>query len=107
MLRADAIIRGDYRSDAGGTGLKHLKTFPDRFDVGIAEEHAITMAAGWPGWRTSIFCGVSTFLQRGYDQLIHDVCAKLGVTLCIDRAGLGRTATPSGVFDIAIATCPI
>ena len=91
-----------------GTGLETFgKRFPDRFfDVGIAEEHAITMAAGLArGGVHPFFAVYSTFLQRGYDQLLHDVCLqKLGVTLCIDRAGLvGEDGdTHQGVFDIAM-----
>ena len=91
-----------------GTGLESFgKRFSDRFfDVGIAEEHAVTMAAGLArGGVHPFFAVYSTFLQRGYDQLIHDVCLqKLGVTLCIDRAGLvGEDGdTHQGVFDIAM-----
>lgn len=91
-----------------GTGLEDFgKRYPDRFfDVGIAEEHAVTMAAGLArGGVHPFFAVYSTFLQRGYDQLIHDVCLqKLGVTLCIDRAGLvGEDGeTHQGVFDIAM-----
>lgn len=91
-----------------GTGLEGFgKRYPDRFfDVGIAEEHAVTMAAGLArGGVHPFFAVYSTFLQRGYDQLIHDVCLqKLGVTLCIDRAGLvGEDGdTHQGVFDIAM-----
>lgn len=91
-----------------GTGLEGFgKKYPARFfDVGIAEEHAVTMAAGLASGGVHPFFAVySTFLQRGYDQLIHDVCLqKLGVTLLIDRAGLvGEDGdTHQGVFDIAM-----
>jgi 1-deoxy-D-xylulose-5-phosphate synthase len=89
-----------------GTGLTEVKKkFPERvFDVGIAEEHAIIMAAGLAkaGWKpvVSIY---STFLQRSYDQLIHDVCLQsLPVTICVDRAGLvgDDGKTHQGIYDI-------
>ncbi|MDR3050645.1 MAG: 1-deoxy-D-xylulose-5-phosphate synthase [Oscillospiraceae bacterium] len=90
-----------------GTGLTPFETrFPDRFfDVGIAEEHAVTLAAGMAcGGLRPFFAVYSTFLQRGYDQLLHDVCLQnLPVCLLIDRAGLvGEDgATHHGVFDLA------
>ncbi len=90
-----------------GTGLKDFaKKFPDRFfDVGIAEEHAVTFAAAMAsqGLRPVVAL-YSTFLQRGFDQLIHDVCIqKLPVTFAIDRAGVvGEDgATHNGVFDLS------
>lgn len=87
-----------------------MKEFPDRtFDVGIAEQHAITLAAGFATQGIIPFCVIySTFLQRGYDQLIHDVALQnLPVIFCIDRAGLvGHDgATHHGVFDIAFLNC--
>ena len=90
-----------------GTGLQAFaERFPERFsDVGIAEEHLITVAAGMAAAGLKPYVGVySTFLQRGYDQLIHDVCLeKLPVTLLIDRSGLvGQDgATHQGVFDLS------
>ncbi len=90
-----------------GTGMGAFgKQFPERFhDVGIAEEHLITTAAGMAAAGLRPYAAVySTFLQRGYDQLIHDVCLeKLPVTLLIDRAGLvGQDgATHQGVFDLS------
>lgn len=90
-----------------GTGLSAFASrFPERFyDVGIAEEHLITTAAGMASAGLRPYVGVySTFLQRGYDQLIHDVCLeKLPVTLLIDRSGLvGQDgATHQGVFDLS------
>ena len=90
-----------------GTGLSGFAArFPERFfDVGIAEEHLITTAAGMAAAGLRPYVGVySTFLQRGYDQLIHDVCLeKLPVTLLIDRGGLvGQDgATHQGVFDLS------
>jgi 1-deoxy-D-xylulose-5-phosphate synthase len=90
-----------------GTGLDEFaKKFPNRlFDVGIAEQHGVTFAAGLAsaGMRP-IFAVYSTFLQRGYDQIVHDVCLqKLPVIFAIDRAGLvgADGETHHGVFDIA------
>ena len=90
-----------------GTGLEVFRAaHPDRFfDVGIAEEHALTFAAGLAagGYRpvTAIY---STFLQRAYDQIIHDVALqRLPVVMCIDRAGLSQAdgATHHGIFDVS------
>lgn len=92
---------------SSGSGLLPLQqAFPDRvFDVGIAEQHAVTFAAGWAARGFVPYCIVySTFLQRAYDQLIHDVALQnLPVVFCIDRAGLvGEDgATHHGVFDMA------
>ena len=92
---------------SSGSGLLSLQqVFPDRvFDVGIAEQHAVTFAAGWAARGFIPYCIVySTFLQRAYDQLIHDVALQnLPVVFCIDRAGLvGEDgATHHGVFDMA------
>ncbi|MBQ4567107.1 MAG: 1-deoxy-D-xylulose-5-phosphate synthase [Desulfovibrio sp.] len=90
-----------------GTGTNLFRErFPERFvDTGICEQHAVTFAAGLAiqGYRPALAI-YSTFLQRGYDQVVHDVCLqKLPVTFCIDRAGLvGEDgATHHGVFDIA------
>lgn len=94
-----------------GSSLHYMKNiFPDRtFDVGIAEQHAITFAAGLATQGFLPFCVIySTFLQRGYDQLIHDVALQnLKVIFCIDRAGLvGEDgATHQGIFDIAFLRC--
>ena len=88
-----------------GTGLKAFaKQFPERFfDVGIAEEHAVTMAAGMAAAGAHPMVALySTFAQRAYDQLVHDVCLQnLPVTLCLDRAGLVGADGPThhGVFD--------
>lgn len=90
-----------------GTGLDAFKTqYPDRFfDVGIAEEHAVTFAAGLARNGLKPFFAVySTFLQRGYDQILHDVCIQnLPVTFCLDRAGLVGSdgETHHGVFDLS------
>lgn len=92
---------------SSSSGLLPLQqAFPDRvFDVGIAEQHAVTFAAGWAARGFIPYCIIySTFLQRAYDQLIHDVALQnLPVVFCIDRAGLvGEDgATHHGVFDMA------
>ena len=94
-----------------GSSLHYMQQqFPSRtFDVGIAEEHAVTFAAGLATQGLLPFLVIySTFLQRGYDQLIHDVALQeLKVIFCIDRAGLvGEDgATHQGVFDIAYLRC--
>lgn len=91
----------------GGTGLdKFAQKFPDRiFDVGIAEQHAVTFAAGMATEGMAPFCAIySTFLQRGYDQLVHDVVLQnLPVRFAMDRAGLvgADGATHAGVYDLA------
>jgi 1-deoxy-D-xylulose-5-phosphate synthase len=90
-----------------GCSMHHLMNrFPDRFfDVGIAEQHAVTFSAGLAMDNLTPFCNIySSFLQRGYDQIIHDVALqKLPVILCIDRAGLvGEDgATHHGAYDMA------
>ncbi len=94
-----------------GSSLKYMmKEFPDRaFDVGIAEQHAVTLAAGMATQGMIPFCAIySTFLQRAYDQVIHDVALQnLPVVFCIDRAGIvgADGATHHGVFDIAYLNC--
>jgi 1-deoxy-D-xylulose-5-phosphate synthase len=94
-----------------GSSLKFmLETFPERtFDVGIAEQHAVTLAAGMATQGIVSFCNIySTFLQRAFDQVIHDVALQnLPVILCLDRAGLvGEDgATHHGVFDLAYLNC--
>ena len=94
-----------------GTGLDLFeKAYPDRcFDVGIAEQHAVTFAAGLATEGFKPFCAIySTFLQRGYDQLMHDVALQnLPVRFAIDRAGLvgADGATHAGAFDVAYLCC--
>ncbi|MEH6705885.1 MAG: 1-deoxy-D-xylulose-5-phosphate synthase, partial [Galbibacter orientalis] len=94
-----------------GSSLKYMmEQFPERaFDVGIAEQHAVTLAAGMATQGLIPFCNIySTFLQRAYDQVVHDVALqKLPVIFCLDRAGLvGEDgATHHGVFDIAYLRC--
>lgn len=96
-----------------GTGLdKFAKAFPDRsFDVGIAEQHAVTFAAGLAAQGMRPFCAIySTFLQRAYDQVVHDVAIQnLPVRFAIDRAGLvgADGSTHAGSFDVTyLATLP-
>lgn len=94
-----------------GSSLKFMmQAFPERaFDVGIAEQHAVTLAAGMVTRGFKVFCTIySTFLQRAYDQVIHDVAIQnLPVVFCVDRAGLvGEDgATHHGAFDIAFLRC--
>ena len=90
-----------------GTGLKRFRNmYPERFfDVGIAEEHAVTFAAGLAaGGLKPIVAIYSSFLQRAYDQILHDVCIQnLSVVFCIDRAGLVGSdgETHQGIFDLS------
>lgn len=90
-----------------GSSLKYMMdVFPERaIDVGIAEQHAVTLAAGIALGGFTVFCAIySTFLQRAYDQVVHDIALQnIPVVFCIDRAGLvGEDgATHQGVFDIA------
>jgi 1-deoxy-D-xylulose-5-phosphate synthase len=111
MMAKDPKIVAISAAMLEGTGLAEVrKHFPERvYDVGIAEEHAVIMAAGMAkeGWKpvVSIY---STFLQRSFDQLIHDVAIQaLPVTVCIDRAGLvgDDGKTHQGVFDISYTRC--
>ena len=94
-----------------GTGLNAMmKTSPSRvFDVGIAEQHAVTFAAGLAAEGMKPFAAIySTFLQRGYDQLVHDVAIQnLPVRFAIDRAGVvgADGSTHAGVFDLAFLSC--
>ncbi|MFS8034550.1 putative 1-deoxy-D-xylulose-5-phosphate synthase [Helianthus anomalus] len=95
----------------GGTGLNYFqKRFPERcFDVGIAEQHAVTFAAGLAVEGLKPFCAIySSFLQRGYDQVVHDVdLQKLPVRFAMDRAGLVGADGPThcGAFDITYMAC--
>ncbi len=94
-----------------GSSLKYMMAaFPNRaFDVGIAEQHAVTLAAGMATQGLIPFCNIySTFLQRAYDQIIHDVAIqKLPVIFCLDRAGLvgADGVTHHGVFDLSYLRC--
>ncbi|MBC7389383.1 MAG: 1-deoxy-D-xylulose-5-phosphate synthase [Opitutaceae bacterium] len=87
-----------------------MKAMPDRaFDVGIAEQHAVTFSAGLATQGLIPFCNIySTFMQRAYDQVIHDVCIQnLNVVFCLDRAGLAGADGPThhGAYDIAYMRC--
>lgn len=94
-----------------GSSLKYMMdALPERaFDVGIAEQHAVTLAAGLVAKGMIVYCNIySTFMQRAYDQLIHDVCLQnLPVIFCLDRAGLvGEDGgTHHGIFDLAYLNC--
>src|SRR5450631_2240428 len=107
----DEKIVGITAAMPSGTGIDIFnKAFPDRtFDVGIAEQHAVTFAAGLATEGYKPFCAIySTFLQRGYDQIVHDVAIQsLPVRFAIDRAGLvgADGATHAGSFDNAYLGC--
>lgn len=94
-----------------GSSLRFMMdAFPERaFDVGIAEQHAVTFAAGLATQGFIVFCNIySTFLQRAYDQVIHDVCLqKIPVIFCLDRAGIVGEDGPThhGIFDLAYLNC--
>ncbi len=94
-----------------GSSLKFMMdAFPKRaFDVGIAEQHAVTFSAGLATQGFVVFCNIySTFLQRAYDQVIHDVCLqKIPVIFCLDRAGIVGEDGPThhGIFDLAYLNC--
>jgi len=111
MARLDSRLIGITPAMREGSGLvRFAEEFPDRyFDVGIAEQHAVTFAAGLAceGMRP-VLAIYSTFLQRGYDQLIHDVCIQnLPIVFALDRAGLvgGDGATHNGAFDLTYLRC--
>jgi 1-deoxy-D-xylulose-5-phosphate synthase len=87
-----------------------MKEMPDRaIDVGIAEQHAVTLAAGMATQGMTVFCNIySTFMQRAFDQVIHDVCIQeLPVIFCLDRAGFAGADGPThhGAYDIAYMRC--
>ena len=109
--RADARVVGITAAMPSGTGLSQLKKeLPAQYhDVGIAEEHAALFAAGIAARDLRPVCAIySTFLQRAYDMLIHDVCLqRLPVTFCMDRAGVSPSDGPThhGLFDIAYLRC--
>jgi 1-deoxy-D-xylulose-5-phosphate synthase len=111
LARKNQKIVGITPAMPSGSSLKFMMdVFPERaFDVGIAEQHAVTLAAGMATQDVIVFCNIySTFLQRAYDQVIHDVALQnLPVIFCLDRAGLvGEDgATHHGVFDLAYLRC--
>jgi 1-deoxy-D-xylulose-5-phosphate synthase len=111
--RTDSRVVAITAAMPSGTGLDAFaKTYPDRFfDVGIAEQHAVTFAAGLAAQGMRPFCAIySTFLQRAYDQVVHDVAIQnLPVRFAIDRAGLvgADGATHAGSFDVTyLASLP-
>ncbi|XP_024389703.1 probable 1-deoxy-D-xylulose-5-phosphate synthase, chloroplastic isoform X2 [Physcomitrium patens] len=107
----DKSIIGIHAAMGGGTGMNMFaKRFPERcFDVGIAEQHAVTFAAGLACEGLKPFCSIySSFLQRGYDQVVHDVdLQKLPVRFAMDRAGLVGADGPThcGAFDVTYMAC--
>ena len=111
LAKKDKKIVGITAAMPSGTGLNLLeKELPDQFiDVGIAEEHAVLCAAGMATSGFHPVCAIySTFLQRAYDQIIHDVALQdLPVLFCMDRAGLSPNdgATHHGLFDLSYLRC--
>ncbi len=109
--RRDKSVLGITAAMAGGTGLqKLLDELPDQYyDVGIAEQNAVLLAAGMALQGAKPVCAIySTFLQRAYDQIVHDVCLQeLDVTFAMDRAGLVGDDGPThhGAFDISYLRC--
>ncbi|MCI4671055.1 MAG: 1-deoxy-D-xylulose-5-phosphate synthase [Bacteroidia bacterium] len=111
LAKQDEKVMGVTPAMPSGCSLKYmLAEMPDRsFDVGIAEQHAVTFSAGLATQGLKPFCNIySTFMQRAYDQVIHDVAIqKLPVIFCLDRAGLAGAdgATHQGAFDLAYFRC--
>ena len=111
IMREDPTVAGISAAMLEGTGLAEVKgEFPDRiFDVGIAEQHAVSMAAGMASNGMSPFVSIySTFMQRSFDQIVHDICLQnLPVTLVADRAGIvGEDGkTHHGAFDVTYLRC--
>ena len=111
LMREDESVVGISAAMLEGTGLAEVQEeFPNRvFDVGIAEQHAVSMAAGMASTGLNPFVSIySTFLQRAFDQVLHDVCLQnLPVTLIVDRAGIvGEDGkTHHGAFDLSYLRC--
>ncbi len=111
LMREDESVVGISAAMLDGTGLAEVRRdFPDRvFDVGIAEQHAVSMAAGMASNGLNPFVSIySTFLQRAFDQVVHDICIQnLPVTLIADRAGIvGEDGkTHHGAFDVSYLRC--
>ena len=111
LCQKDSTIVGITAAMPSGTGMKHLeKALPDRYyDVGIAEEHAVIFAAGMASMGFHPVVAIySSFLQRAYDCIHHDVCLQdLPVIFCMDRSGLSANDGPThhGLFDIAYLRC--
>jgi len=107
LARTNQNIYGITPAMPTGSSLRYMmEAFPERaIDVGIAEQHAVTLAAGLATQGKVVFCAIyATFFQRAYDQVIHDVCLQnLPVIFCLDRAGIvGEDgATHHGIFDLA------
>jgi 1-deoxy-D-xylulose-5-phosphate synthase len=111
LAKADSRIMGVTPAMPSGSSLNIMMVaMPDRaFDVGIAEQHAVTFSAGLATQGLIPFCNIySTFMQRAYDQVIHDVCLQnLPVVFCLDRAGFAGADGPThhGAYDIAFFRC--
>ncbi len=111
LARKNSKLVGITAAMPSGTSLlKMMEELPDRaFDVGIAEQHAVTFAAGLATQGIKPFVAIySTFLQRGYDQIVHDVAIqKLPIVFCMDRAGVAGADGPThhGLYDIAYMRC--
>ncbi len=111
LMKQDPAVVGISAAMLEGTGLEEVRqSFPDRvYDVGIAEQHAVSMAAGMAATGAKPFVSIySTFLQRAFDQVVHDVCLQdLPVTIIADRAGVvGEDGkTHHGAFDISYLRC--
>lgn len=111
IAKSDDRVVGITAAMPSGTGLDSFQeNFPGRFfDVGIAEEHAVLLAAGMACKGLRPVCAIySTFLQRAFDPIVHDVCLQdLPVTFCLDRAGLSPNDGPThhGLFDISYLSC--
>ncbi len=111
IMREDPSVVGISAAMLEGTGLAEVRAeFPDRvFDVGIAEQHAVSMAAGMASNDMNPFVSIySTFMQRSFDQIVHDICLQnLPVTLVADRAGIvGEDGkTHHGAFDVTYLRC--
>jgi 1-deoxy-D-xylulose-5-phosphate synthase len=111
MAQANEKIMGVTPAMPSGSSLNiMMKSMPDRaFDVGIAEQHAVTFSAGLATQGLIPFCNIySSFMQRAYDQVLHDVALQnLNVVFCLDRAGLAGADGPThhGAYDIAYMRC--
>ncbi|MGL4632762.1 MAG: 1-deoxy-D-xylulose-5-phosphate synthase [Leadbetterella sp.] len=111
LAKEDTSIVGITPAMPSGSSLNiMMEQIPERaFDVGIAEQHAVTLSAGMATQGLKVFCNIySSFMQRAYDQVIHDVCIqKLPVVFCLDRAGFAGAdgATHHGAYDIAYMRC--
>ncbi|MBS9524342.1 1-deoxy-D-xylulose-5-phosphate synthase [Litoribacter alkaliphilus] len=111
LAEADDTIMGVTPAMPSGSSMNiMMDAMPDRaFDVGIAEQHAVTFSAGLATQGLKPFCNIySTFMQRAYDQVLHDVCLQnLPVVFCLDRAGFAGADGPThhGAYDIAFFRC--